>query len=110
MSHGAEPTWLWLDDVRRPPSQVWTWARTVDEAIEILARGTVIEASFDNDLAPFEHDGLEALVWMEENNVWPHRVRVHTSNRFASTQMCSLLERNGYRSVPGRPRRFERPS
>lgn len=106
MSEDGEGTLLWLDDVRRPPSGDWAWARSVEAAIEILAKGTVIEASFDNDLHPFERDGLEVLVWMEENGVWPERVRVHTSNRFASTKMCNLLEKNGYRPIPGQPRSF----
>jgi len=97
---------LWLDDVRRPRTEEWTWAKSVEEAIEILETGAVIEASLDNDLHPFERDGLEVLVWMEENGVWPERVRVHTSNRFASTKMCNLLEKNRYRPIPGQPRSF----
>ena len=101
-------TRLWLDDVRRPPSGNWTWARSVDEAVEILMTETVVEASLDNDLHPFEHDGLEVVEWMVEKRVFPRLVRVHTDNRFASTKMCGLLERCGYRSIPGRPRSFIR--
>jgi hypothetical protein len=97
---------IWLDDVRRPPSEEWTWVKSVDEAIEVLESGTVVEASLDNDLHPFEHDGLEVVEWMIEHRVFPRLVTVHTDNRFASTMMCGLLERSGYRGMPGRPRRF----
>lgn len=99
---------LWLDDVRRPPTQGWVWARSVKDALEILETGTVVEASLDNDLHPFERDGIEVIEWMVAHQVWPRLVRVHSANRFASTRMCRLLERNGYRWVPGRPRHFIR--
>lgn len=99
---------LWLDDVRRPPSDDWIWAKSVAEAVEALETRTVIEVSLDNDLHPFEHDGLEVVEWMIENRVFPRHVRVHTDNRIASTKMCGLLERSGYRRVPGRPRHFIR--
>ena len=95
-----------MDDVRRPPSDAWVWATSVADAIEVLETGTVVEASFDNDLHPFQRDGLEVVEWMVENRIFPRQVRVHTDNRFASTRMCGLLERSGYRGVPGRPRHF----
>ena len=97
---------LWLDDVRRPPNDQWIWVKSVDEAIQILEAGNVFEASLDNDLHPFEHDGLEVVEWMIEKRVFPRFVRVHTDNRFASTKMCGLLERCGYKKAPGRPRGF----
>lgn len=106
----VEPPWpavrLWLDDVRRPPSEDWTWAKSVEEAIKISSTGTVAEMSLDNDLYPFEHDGFEVVEWMAEHHVWPNVVRIHTSNRVASTWMAGLLERHGYRAIPGRPRHF----
>jgi hypothetical protein len=61
---------LWLDDVRRPPSEGWVWARSVADALEILETGTVVEASLDNDLHPFEHDSLEVVEWMIEHQVF----------------------------------------
>lgn len=97
---------LWLDDARRPPSDDWSWALTVAEAIEILETGTVVEASFDNDLYPFERDGLEVVEWMLDHEVFPRLVRVHTDNELASSMMCGLLLRSGYRRVPGRRRSF----
>lgn len=46
---------LWLDDVRDPQMYVpspwlWTWAKTVPEAQELLLTGEVEEASLDHDL------------------------------------------------------------
>jgi hypothetical protein len=97
---------LWLDDAHRPPSKDWVWALTVDAALELLNTGTVIEASFDNDLYPFERDGLEVVEWMIDHQVFPRLVAVHSSNEAASIWMCGLLQRVGYRRVPGRSRQF----
>lgn len=102
------PTRLWLDDVRRPTSDDWTWALSVADAIEILKTGTVVEASLDNDLHPFERDGLEVVEWMIDHQVFPRLVRVHTDNDQASSMMRGLLLRSGYRRIPGRPRHFVR--
>lgn len=102
------PERLWLDDVRRPPSKEWVWAKSVDRAIEILAAGQVEELSLDHDLHPFERSGIEVISWMQEQDHWPERVHIHTANRFASTRMCGLLERSGYRRIPGRIRSFKK--
>lgn len=54
---------LWLDDVRKPPDDSWTWAKTCDEAIEYVTAwckvGTKVEVmSLDHDLGA--HDvGLD---------------------------------------------------
>lgn len=52
------PINLWLDDdvispSRRPPvcGLDWTWAKTADEAIDLLKTGRVVWASLDHDLA-----------------------------------------------------------
>lgn len=41
---------LWLDDVRPPPDDTWTWATTAEQARGILLRSNVVEASLDHDL------------------------------------------------------------
>ena len=99
---------LWVDDVRRPPGDDWTWVLHVEDALEILATGEVTELALDNDLHPFERDGTEIVDWMVENGVWPDTIHVHTANNFASTYMCRIIERNGFEGIPGRPRSFER--
>jgi hypothetical protein len=101
-------TKLWVDDVRRPPSPGWVWAKSVAEAIEVLQAGNVAEASFDHDLYPFERDGLEIVEWMVEHRVFPRHVRIHSANGPDSTEMCNIIERHGYRGIPGRPRHFVR--
>ena len=41
---------LWLDDIRTPPDDSWTWAKTYDEALEYITKNVVSEISFDHDL------------------------------------------------------------
>lgn len=99
---------MWIDDVRRPPSDQWTWARSVAEAIKILDNDAVIEASLDFDLFPFDRDGLEICFWMRDHDAWPPMLRVHSANRIGSGKMCSLIQQSGYRRLPGRPRSFRK--
>lgn len=54
---------LWLDDVRPAPDG-WTLAKTAPEAIALLARGDVTEASLDHDLGEAA-TGYDVLVWVE---------------------------------------------
>jgi hypothetical protein len=44
------PVLLWLDDVRSPPDERWTVAKTAEEARKILLAGPVEAASLDHDL------------------------------------------------------------
>jgi hypothetical protein len=110
LRNGPAPVKLWLDDVRVPPGDDWTWVRTVEEAIAVLASGRVVEASLDHDLdATDTRQGAEVCDWMARTGTWPaHVIRVHTSDNFASTYMCNLIERHGFVPVPGKPRWFSR--
>jgi hypothetical protein len=55
---------LYVDDLRPPPAG-WVLAKTVDEAIELLSRGTVVELSLDYDLGGADATGLDVLNWLE---------------------------------------------
>jgi len=99
---------LWLDDVRLPPDDSWTWAKTIDEAIPILKSGLVVEASLDNDLGEDADgeklaEGRKLVLWMAEHQIWPSdRLRVHSSNTVAVGYMNGTIERYG---PYGRPTR-----
>jgi hypothetical protein len=86
-------------------SEEWVWALTVmpRSSFEDRNRGRGIVR---HDLYPFERDGLEVVEWMIDHQVFPRLVAVHSSNEAASTWMCGLLQRAGYRPVPGKPRQF----
>jgi|SRR5579859_1576071 len=100
---------LWLDDVREPwkfGAVGFHWAKTADEAIELLKTGKVTFASLDHDLAwehyswndtgePYkEKTGYDVVCWMEENNVWPKDgVVVHSMNPVGRVKMEEVIRR-----------------
>jgi hypothetical protein len=98
---------LWHDDIRRPPDETWTWARTNDEAKLLLLNHEVEEASLDHDLglhghdpdvldadlyaAPQTEDGYELVAWMIENGKVPPRIRIHSWNPPGAKRMAQAL-------------------
>jgi hypothetical protein len=95
---------LWLDDIREPWKHGclgWEWAKTADEAIRLLATGTVTEADLDHDLSematigqpgPNEKTGYTVICWMEENGVCPRDgVRVHSVNQVGKRRMLDVI-------------------
>jgi hypothetical protein len=102
--------WLWLDDVRRPPSNYEWWAKTVDEAIEYLSTGKVTHCSLDHDLADEhyksiggygeaaldrsrykERTGYDVIRWMVETGNWCADITIHTMNPAGRRDMTNLL-------------------
>ena len=119
MPEATAITDLWLDDdpnrVPPPCGLDWTWVTNYDSAIEALRSGTVIFASLDHDLADehytqyFQADhvsgadydtsqckertGLDVLIWMRDNNVWPtHGIRIHTMNHVRKPIMLEMVK------------------
>lgn len=110
---------LWLDDVRKPPTHadtgvVWTWVKNYEDTIKQLESGQVIFASLDHDLAdehyqayframeagePVDTDGCkektgyDVLCWLEEHQVWPEKgVRIHTMNAVRFPIMLNVVK------------------
>jgi hypothetical protein len=95
---------MWLDDVRDPVEHGrigWTWVKTVEDAISLLKKGTVSEASLDHDLGIFstlgmehtEQTGYDVILWMEENMVYPPKgCHVHSQNPIGRQKMLRGLE------------------
>lgn len=100
---------MWLDDIRLPPEGA-TWVKNYDEAIALLQTGRVTEASLDHDLSDFqmrwdtssgyseapyqreeERTGFHVVCWMQENNVWPSLVRVHSANPVGKARMLRVI-------------------
>jgi hypothetical protein len=95
---------LWVDDIRVAPTG-WVLARTITEAIRMLALLRVTEISLDHDIAYFDERGS----WTGKNSAenftpvaWfirilpandrPHTVYLHTSNQAGADTMRSILE------------------
>jgi hypothetical protein len=110
---------LWLDDMRPAPVG-WQWAKTVQEAQELLSTGDVDEASLDHDLGACEKclggktpeqwleetnftamphcdhfgTGYNLVCWMEEHNIWPkQKPTVHSRYPAGRTKMQQAINR-----------------
>jgi len=106
---------LWHDDVRRAP-EGWKWARTNDEAKELLLTGEVVECSLDHDLGLHglgidetddwdkiieisyamadqigEETGLDLVKWMIENDCVPAKITIHSWNPEGAMRMARRL-------------------
>lgn len=109
---------LWLDDVRDPWMFGWggsIWAKTADEAIEVLKTGQVEYASLDHDLTweqtiagwgPYGEisdtgakSGYDVILWLEHNQqYWPSKgIKVHSQNPAGKKRMEQVIERVEWR-------------
>ena len=114
---------LWLDDCRKPPFGYDLWAKTYEQAIEMLQTHEISHASLDHDLfeehyepeptgympAPplnrskyKEKTGYAVLEWMAAQNHWVHDISVHTLNRRGGEDMLLFIERNAPNEVEAR--------
>lgn len=109
---------LWVDDIR-PAPEGWTLAKTVTEAIRVLATQKVSEVSLDHDIShsiffngihrpypcgetfePVAHYlHLLACAW-ENHELYqdakqpPESVNIHTANPVAAKKMSEILSRH----------------
>jgi len=105
---------LWLDDVRTPPDESWTWVKTVEEAIALMNSGEVVEASLDHDLGQDDQgaqlqEGRTLVYWMVENDCWPSEsITVHSANVVGVDYMVGMIQRYGPFERVGHTTRFVR--
>lgn len=95
---------LWVDDIRVAP-QGWVLARTITEAIRMLAILKVEEISLDHDIAYFDERGS----WTGKNSAenfssvaWfirqmapesrPHTAYIHTANPEGANSISQILD------------------
>jgi hypothetical protein len=87
---------LWIDDIRTPPDNTWTWAKSYSAAVDFLRYGTVDEVSFDHDLGEDSKSGYHVVCWMENHSTWPTLAGVHTANPVGRSNIIRALVANGY--------------
>jgi hypothetical protein len=97
---------VWLDDLREPWKHGrigWTWIKTAEEVVELLAKGKVRRLDLDHDLTPEQtigqHDckpcGCFVLQWLKmTKNHWPEEITIHTANPAAKEQMLAMVQRH----------------
>lgn len=114
---------LYVDDIRSPPDDTWTVARTAEAARDILLAGGVELASLDHDMGECDEcanafpprgytvvtntcrhrmTGYDLVMWMVETGNWPkHKPAVHSANVVGKANMVATIDRYfGTRQMP----------
>lgn len=92
---------LWVDDLREPPSNDWTWAQTSAAAIwhithwqqdSYTSHGLTL--SLDHDLGG-EDTTRPVVLWLIENDVkaWIDTIYVHTANPVGREWLEGMISR-----------------
>jgi hypothetical protein len=96
---------LWLDDRRNPNEHGAIgalWAKTYEDAIQYLETGKITIASLDHDLTLSQtlgftdgsYTGYDLLLWMQEHDVWPEKVYVHSENKKGRRRMLDIIQKH----------------
>lgn len=88
---------LWVDDERQAPKG-WMWAKTCQQAIDILESfDDIDEVALDHDLGELpggvEHNTRPIVFWFIENGIWPDKITVHSSNPPGKEWLEQMIER-----------------
>lgn len=118
---------IWHDDVRHPPDDSWTWARTNKEAIHMLLQAEVqgvpvTEMSLDHDLGCHDidgpgaellkgdspdGDGVDLVQAMCALRIVPPKITIHSWNPDGADRMAGMLK--GMSEAEVIVKRFEAP-
>lgn len=99
---------LWIDDVRRPPSDDWIWCQTVNgtkTAIREYERDMCCDSimiDLDHDAGNFVKYGgdyIEILNWLEREGIVDIRYsfHIHSMNPVGVQNMKSIIDHNNWR-------------
>lgn len=89
---------IWVDDIRTPPDDSWTWCLTSEHAISILNvtskwhTNPLEVMSLDHDLGG-DDTTRPIVLWMCENDFWPVEVVVHSANPVGIEWLEGMIER-----------------
>lgn len=95
---------LWVDDMRKPPSQDWLWARSYKAAITLLK-----EQNWNFEIISLDHDlgrgrtGYDVLCFIEEHFYYvgckPPLIGIHTSNPVGRQRMMQIAQNLNTRTI-----------
>lgn len=92
---------VWLDDLRQMPSNFDRWAKTAQEAINMLKTNNVAFISLDHDLGEHAGTGADVARWIEEHafkykngdpdGLAPLQWAIHSANPVGRQNMLMAL-------------------
>ena len=94
---------IWVDDLRRPPTEWWVWKTTSASAIEELEELKWYTENGRTDRRPelmsLDHDlggddtTRPIVLWCCENDFWPVEVTVHSANPVGVEWLEGMIKR-----------------
>ena len=97
---------LWVDDVRKPPSNKYAWARSVNGAKAMIQtfreKGEQIIFDLDHDAGDYASQGgdyIKILDWMEEQGIDDIAIHLHTMNVVGRENMRRIIQHNGWKQI-----------
>ncbi len=118
---------LWVDDVRQPPDSSWTVARSVTQAICMIAKFDPEVISIDHDIGHEAwiddvyksypcHETFEAVAWFIAEKYYvlkdieadkisarplllPPKIIIHSGNPVGAESIKEILARSGIKSL-----------
>jgi len=96
---------IWLDDIRTPPDNTWTWCKSAQDFESVLQHiAEVTDISFDHDIASYdartgdEITGYHCLcmiekIWWNDGNFVVPRMTVHSANPVGRARMQKLIDK-----------------
>lgn len=106
---------LWLDDVRKPSDDSWTWCKSVEEALAFVKANACEEWALDHDLggqaahygqgpydyaAPTGTSFVSLCVGMGDwSRILPKRISIHSTNTAGTVAMVRIL--HNFASISG---------
>ena len=101
---------LWIDDVRKPPTEEWVWARSVKQvktcimAYEQNYYDDTIIIDLDHDSGDWFNEGgdyIKILDWLEEQNIVDtgYFFHIHSMNPVGRENMERIIMKNGWRLI-----------
>lgn len=101
---------LWIDDVRKPPSNEWIWVQSVVQAIPTIymyernMHDDTIIIDLDHDAGEFVKYGgdyIEILNWLEREGIVDtgYFFHIHSMNSVGVQNMKAIIEHNGWRLI-----------
>ena len=100
---------LWVDDIRKPPDPSFVWAKSVNEAKNIIIESEKVEKErctsidtkielidLDHDAGDYYPDGgdyIRLLDWLEERGS-RYKIKIHSMNPVGIQNMRAIIEKN----------------
>lgn len=97
---------LWVDDLRKPPSDKYIWVKSVNMAKMLIKdlskKDEQIVIDLDHDAGDFANQGgdyIKILDWMEEQGIDDIAIHLHTMNPVGRENMRRIIQRNGWKQI-----------